>query len=94
MNHFLSAEKAAELARQTTKKQDINLELTLARLMKLVETAASNGNHFLVFETPQFVLDGSLADRFLLASQLKKKLVALGYRVKKKGHVLTINWID
>lgn len=91
---LLTAEKAAGLARQQTKKNDINLDLTLGRLMKLIETAASNGNHYLIFETPTFVLDGSLADKLLLASQLKKKLQALGYKIKKKGHVLTITWIE
>lgn len=91
---LLTADKAAGMARQQTKKNDINLNLTMGRLMKLIETAASNGNHYLIFETPTFVLDGSLADNLLLASQLKKRLQTLGYKVKKKGHVLTITWIE
>lgn len=90
---MLTAERAAEMARKHTKKNDVNVDLTMGRLMKLIETAASHGNHYLVFETPTFVLDGSLADRLLLASQLKKRLRLLGYVVKKKGHVLTITWI-
>lgn len=90
---MLHANAMAEMARKRSSTNDINVNLTLARLMKLIENAAKEGNHYLIFETPSFVLDGSLTDRIFLAGQLKKKLRPYGYTVKKKGHVLNISWV-
>ena len=62
------------------------------RLMKIIETAAKHGDTYVEFETPQFVLDGTLADPLLLARQLSKRLKQLGYTVTRTNTHLLVVW--
>lgn len=89
---MISAEDARKLAARTDVKSNINYNLTLNRLMKIIESSARQGQQFIDFETPSFVLDGSLADPILLARQLKKKLVSMGYSVQRNNSNLVISW--
>ena len=90
--HMISAEDARKLSARVDVKSNINYNLTLNRLMKIIEGAARQGQEFIEFETPSFVLDGSLADPILLARQLKKKLSSMGYLVTRTNSHLHISW--
>ena len=69
---MISADDARKLASRNDVKSNINYNLTLNRLMKIIESSARQGQEFIEFETPSFVLDGSLADPILLARQLQQ----------------------
>ena len=89
---IISATEARKLCARTEHKKDINYNLTFNRLMKIIENSAKQGKQYIEFETPSFVLDGSLADPILLARQLKKRLVQLEYKVKRNNNKLIISW--
>ena len=89
---MISADDARKLASRNDVKSNINYNLTLNRLMKIIESSARQGQEFIEFETPSFVLDGSLADPILLARQLKKKLLSMGYKVTRNESHLIISW--
>lgn len=89
---ILHASEAKKLSERKEAKNDINYKLTFGRLMKIIETAAKQGASYVEFETPQFVLDGTLADPILLSRQLSKRLKQLGYDVSRKGTKLVIVW--
>lgn len=91
-SRLLTAAEARKLADRTEEKTNVNYTLTLNRLMKIIEIESKNGMMYMEFETPSFVLDGSLADPILLARQLKARLKELGYDVKRSEHKLKISW--
>lgn len=91
-SHLLTAEEARKLSARNEDNANINYNLTLKRLVKIIEVAAKQGRDFVDFETPSIILDGSLADPILLARQLKKKLVSMGYKVKRNEAHLNISW--
>jgi hypothetical protein len=90
--NIIKAGDARKLAQRTDHKKDINYNLTFNRLMIIIENSAKQGKQFIEFETPSFVLDGSLADPIILARQLKKRLTQLDYTVKRDNNKLFISW--
>lgn len=92
MEDLISADAARELSQKQNQSHSLNYTLTLKRLMKIIRTAAQNGRTELVFQTPRFVLDGTLADPIVLARALAKRLKQLGYKVSRRGEQLTIDW--
>jgi len=90
----LHASEAKKLSERKEERNDLNYRLTFGRLMKIIEMSAKNGNAFVEFQAPHFVLDGSLADPILLARQLSKRLKQLGYQVKREGANLVIQWSE
>lgn len=91
---MLSASEARKLCARNVDKSNVNYNLTLNRLMKIIQSAAKSGQDFIDFETPSFVLDGSLADPIVLARQLKKKLQTMGYKVSRSESHLKISWTE
>jgi hypothetical protein len=89
---IIRASEARKLCQRTDYKKDINYNLTFNRLMKIIENSAKQGKEYIEFETPSFVLDGSLADPILLARQLKKRLTQLEYNVSRENNKLLISW--
>ncbi|MCP4484100.1 MAG: hypothetical protein GY932_04040 [Arcobacter sp.] len=89
---IIRASEARKLSQRTDYKKDINYNLTFNRLMKIIENSAKQGKEYIEFETPSFVLDGSLADPILLARQLKKRLTQLEYNVTRDNNKLLISW--
>lgn len=89
---LISADEARRLSARKEEKKDTNFTLTLYRVMRLVRIASKNGQTFLEFEAPSFVLDGSLADPIVLARQLKARFKELGYKVKRNECRLKIDW--
>ena len=89
---LISANQARLLTVKKERQKDFNYSLTLSRLMKIIEFTAKQGNSSITFETPSFVLDGSLCDPILLARQLKARLIQLGYQVERNVNKLKISW--
>lgn len=79
-------------AGEARKSEGINYKLTIKRVYKIIENAADKGAKELEFHAPSFVLDGCLGDSILLAKQIKSRLQALGYKVKRDEHKLKISW--
>lgn len=83
---------ARSTAGEAKRSQGLNYKLTIRRVYKIIETAADKGATEMTFQSPSFVLDGCLGDPIILAKQIKAKLVALGYKVKRTEDTLKISW--
>lgn len=71
---------------------DINYTLTINRLFETIRQESKNGKKRLAFISPQFVLDGCLAEPVLLAKQIKTTLITMGYAVERDDETLYISW--
>ena len=90
----LTASQARSKTTKTTQKRskDINYNLTLRRLYRIIKNATENGCEEITFKAPSFVLDGCIGDPIILARQLKARFVELGYSVRRQNDTLLIKW--
>ena len=87
-----SASEAFKLSQKKNKINDVNLNLVLKRLFKIIKIAAENGFENVEFTTPSFIPDGSLENPEQLAKKIKSKLKKLGYKIEIDGKNLNIFW--
>jgi hypothetical protein len=71
---------------------NLNYTLTLKRVLGTIKTSAERGEKHVAYVVPWFVIDGTTANQNILAKQVKKRLLELGYMVKRDGHRLFIDW--
>lgn len=71
---------------------NINYTLTLKRVLDIVKSYSEQGETFVTYNIPYIVLDGTTTNQELLARQIKKRLVELGYIVIRRKYSLYINW--
>ena len=92
----ITASEARSLAKVTAsnKSKNVNYSLTIRRLYKIISNAIESGADSVTFHTPDFVLDGCIGDPIILARQLKRRLVELGYNVHREHTTLLIDWVD
>jgi hypothetical protein len=76
----------------TSAADELNYSLSMRRLLASIGAAADRGETLLVFSAPWMVLDGTTTDPVMLARQLCRGLVELGYRVDRYGDRLVIDW--
>lgn len=77
----------------SAKADNLNYTLTLQRVLSIIEATANAGmDRYVIYNVPGYVLDGTSTNPPLLAKQIKKRLVELGYMVNRTKGVLHIDW--
>ncbi len=91
----IKAKEAQSLAKKFhTPGLDINYALTIRRVYDIIRAAATRGDTVLVYNTPSYVMDGTVCDPIFLARQIKAKLSSKesGFKVSRNDNELTISW--